>query len=127
MELIDVVAEGIVQLFIETTPVISFVGDNDESDYELGYRSSEPEAENSHVAADVGVIHVIDDSDRTNDPEFVEAMENLGLTNRRRRLRTTFDEYGVEVEQLNEVYLPYLVNRHGRRHKDIPFVHLQTE
>ncbi|CAN1820486.1 hypothetical protein LINPERHAP1_LOCUS29117 [Linum perenne] len=52
---------------------------------------------------DVGVVHLIDDSDRTTGPEFMEAMENLGLTNRRRRVRTTFDEYGMEVEQLNEV------------------------
>ncbi|CAN1819958.1 hypothetical protein LINPERHAP1_LOCUS28911 [Linum perenne] len=88
---------------METTPGRSFVGDNEESDNEMGYRSSDPEAENSHVAADVGVVHLISDSDRTTDPEFMEAMENLGLTNRRRRVRTTFDEYGLEVEQLNEV------------------------
>ncbi|CAN1725549.1 hypothetical protein LINPERHAP1_LOCUS127 [Linum perenne] len=102
-ELLDAATEGIIQLFMETTPVRSFVGDNDESDYELGYRSSDPEAENSHVAADVGVVHLISDLDRTTDHEFMEAMENLGLTSRRRRVRTTFDEYGLEVEQLNEV------------------------
>ncbi|CAN1797790.1 hypothetical protein LINPERHAP1_LOCUS21416 [Linum perenne] len=102
-ELLDAAVEGIVQLFMETTPGRSFVGDNEESDNEMGYRSSDPEAENSHVAADVGVVHLISDSDRTTDPEFMEAMENLGLTNRRRRVRTTFDEYGLEVEQLNEV------------------------
>ncbi|CAN1291252.1 hypothetical protein LINPERPRIM_LOCUS21071 [Linum perenne] len=60
-ELLGAATEGIVQLFMETTPVRSFVGDNDESDYELGYRSSDSEAENSHVAADVGVVHLIDD------------------------------------------------------------------
>ncbi|CAN1273083.1 hypothetical protein LINPERPRIM_LOCUS14859 [Linum perenne] len=102
-ELLDAATEGIVQLFMETTPVRSFVGDNDESDYELGYRSSDLKAENSHVAADVGVVHLISDLDRTTDHEFMEAMENLGLTSRRRRVRTTFDEYGLEVEQLNEV------------------------
>ncbi|CAN1278761.1 hypothetical protein LINPERPRIM_LOCUS16742 [Linum perenne] len=35
-ELLNTATEGIVQLFMETTPVRSFVGDNDDSDYELG-------------------------------------------------------------------------------------------
>ncbi|CAN1301174.1 hypothetical protein LINPERPRIM_LOCUS24832, partial [Linum perenne] len=69
----------------------------------IGYRSSDPEVENSHVAADVGVIHLIDDSDRITDPEFMESMANLGLTNRRRRVRATIDDDGEEVVQLNEV------------------------
>ncbi|CAN1280539.1 hypothetical protein LINPERPRIM_LOCUS17457 [Linum perenne] len=57
----------------------------------------------SAVAADVGVIHFIDDSDRTSDSEFGEAMANMGLTQYRRKVKTLYHSDGVKIDQVNEV------------------------
>ncbi|CAN1335075.1 hypothetical protein LINPERPRIM_LOCUS36616, partial [Linum perenne] len=95
---------GFVEVYLDTTTVESFYGDNEEleSEWHNGLSGSDPEAEVSAVAANVGVVHLIDDSDRTSDPEFLEAMENLGVSQFRRRVRQTLSENGEEVEQLTE-------------------------
>ncbi|CAN1274533.1 hypothetical protein LINPERPRIM_LOCUS15428, partial [Linum perenne] len=95
---------GVVEVYLDTTTVESCYGDNEElqSEWHTGLSGSDPEAEVSAVAANVGVVHLIDDSDRTSDPEFLEAMENLGVSRLRRRVRQTFSENGEEVQQLTE-------------------------
>ncbi|CAN1167722.1 hypothetical protein LINPERHAP2_LOCUS27392 [Linum perenne] len=96
--------EGVVEVYLDTTTVESFYGDNEdlESEWHNGLSGSDPEAKVSAVAANVSVVHLIDDSDRTSDPEFLEAMENLGVSRFRRRVRTILSENGEEVEQLTE-------------------------
>ncbi|CAN0898802.1 hypothetical protein LINGRAHAP2_LOCUS19913 [Linum grandiflorum] len=81
------------------------MGENDSdepSEWEDGYRN-ESDADVSAVPAHVGVIHLISDSDKTSDSEFLRAMENMGLSQFRRRVRTTYYDGGYEVDQLNEV------------------------
>ncbi|CAN0829386.1 hypothetical protein LINGRAPRIM_LOCUS2963 [Linum grandiflorum] len=46
------------------------------------------------------LIHFVDDSDRTTDPEFLEAMENLGVLGLRRAFRSLRCADGEEVDQL---------------------------
>ncbi|CAN0893006.1 hypothetical protein LINGRAHAP2_LOCUS17908 [Linum grandiflorum] len=96
---------GVVTLFFEATKFEAFVGDNEDplSDGDMFADDSYPEAESSVVGADVGIVHLIDDSDRTSDEEFVQAMEDLGIANRRRRIRTRYDSHGMEVSQVNGV------------------------
>ncbi|CAN1278991.1 hypothetical protein LINPERPRIM_LOCUS16826 [Linum perenne] len=85
----------------------SFYDDNEELESERHNKlsGSDPEAEVSVVPASVGVIHLIDDSDRTSDSEFLEAVGNLGVS----RVRTILSENGEEVDQLNE---PTVNRRH---------------
>ncbi|CAN1175062.1 hypothetical protein LINPERHAP2_LOCUS31729, partial [Linum perenne] len=96
--------EGVVEVYLDTSAVESCYGDNEEleSEWHNGLSGSDPEAEVSAVAANVGVVHLIDDSDRTTDPEFLEAMENLGVARFRRRVRHVLSDNGEEVEQLTE-------------------------
>ncbi|CAN0876558.1 hypothetical protein LINGRAHAP2_LOCUS11375 [Linum grandiflorum] len=96
---------GVITLFFEATKYDDFVGDNEDplSDGDMFADDSNPEAENSVVGADVGIVHLIDDYDRISDEEFVQAMEDLGITNRRRRIRTKYDSRGIEVDQVNGV------------------------
>ncbi|CAN0907853.1 hypothetical protein LINGRAHAP2_LOCUS25024 [Linum grandiflorum] len=83
--IVDGARRGVGTLFLEATPKEGLVGDNETlSDGQEAYNDSDPE--NSAVAADVGIVHLIDDSDRTSDPEFHQAMEHLGVANRRRRV-----------------------------------------
>ncbi|CAN0918802.1 hypothetical protein LINGRAHAP2_LOCUS31090 [Linum grandiflorum] len=81
------------------------MGDNEDnsSDWEHGHGDSDTDGEHSVVPAHLGVIHLISDSDRTTDPEFLEAMVNLGVENRRRRIRVNMYVNGVKVDQLNKV------------------------
>ncbi|CAN1248655.1 hypothetical protein LINPERPRIM_LOCUS6823 [Linum perenne] len=96
--------EGVVEVYLDTSAVESSYGDNEELESEChnGLSGSDTEAEVSAVATNVGVVHLIDDSDRTSDPEFLEAMENLGVARFRRRVRHVLSENGEEVEQLTE-------------------------
>ncbi|CAN0840065.1 hypothetical protein LINGRAHAP2_LOCUS2730 [Linum grandiflorum] len=87
---------GVVIIYMECTKITEGFGDNDfPTDSEDGQLSSDPEVEYSAVAAHHGVIHLIDDSDRTSDPEFYAAMENLGIMEKRRP-RTIYDSDGNE-------------------------------
>ncbi|CAN1167846.1 hypothetical protein LINPERHAP2_LOCUS27483 [Linum perenne] len=88
--------KGVVEVYLDTTKIESYYGDNEEleSEWHNGLSGSDPEADVSVVAANVGVVHLIDDSDRTSDPEFPEAMENLGVSRFRRRVRLT-DKDGI--------------------------------
>ncbi|CAN1246689.1 hypothetical protein LINGRAPRIM_LOCUS3229 [Linum grandiflorum] len=81
------------------------MGDNEEDvmDWQDDLNGSDAEGEQSDVPANMGVIHLISDSDHTTDPEFLEAMRNLGVANRRRKIRTNVYANGKEVEQLNEL------------------------
>ncbi|CAN0903313.1 hypothetical protein LINGRAHAP2_LOCUS22490 [Linum grandiflorum] len=96
---------GVITLFVETTKDTSFMGDNEgySSDWEHGHGGSDTDDEQSVVTAHFGVIHLISDSDRTTDLEFLEAMVNMGVATRRRRIRVNMYANGVEVDQLNEI------------------------
>ncbi|CAN1787545.1 hypothetical protein LINPERHAP1_LOCUS17694, partial [Linum perenne] len=67
-----------------------------------GLSGSDPKADVSTVAANVVVVHLLDDSDRTSDPEFLEAMDNLGVSRFMRRVRLTITEDKEEIDQINE-------------------------
>ncbi|CAN0912798.1 hypothetical protein LINGRAPRIM_LOCUS473 [Linum grandiflorum] len=47
-----------------------------------------------------GLIHLVNDSDRTTDPEFLEAMENVGVLGLRRPFLSLCCTDGEEVDQL---------------------------
>ncbi|CAN1746433.1 hypothetical protein LINPERHAP1_LOCUS2788 [Linum perenne] len=98
---------GVVTLYIEATGEPTVVVDNEDDGpiNEHGYATSDSEAEVSGTRAHQGFNHLIDESDRTSDLEFQEAMENLGISGlRRRKVRATYQaDGGVEVDQLNEV------------------------
>ncbi|CAN0928444.1 hypothetical protein LINGRAHAP2_LOCUS36496, partial [Linum grandiflorum] len=47
-----------------------------------------------------GLIHLLDDSDRTTDPEFYDALDNLGLIGMRRNYKVAHFKDGEEVEML---------------------------
>ncbi|CAN0921660.1 hypothetical protein LINGRAHAP2_LOCUS32707 [Linum grandiflorum] len=47
-----------------------------------------------------GLIHLIDDSDRTTDPEFYEAMDKLGVPGYRKKMRSRRTLDGWEVSQI---------------------------
>ncbi|CAN0905659.1 hypothetical protein LINGRAHAP2_LOCUS23798 [Linum grandiflorum] len=82
----------------------NLMGENDSdepSKWEDGYRN-ESDANVSDVPAHVGIIHVISYSDKTSDSEFLRAMENMGLSPFRRRVRTPYYG-GYEVDQINKV------------------------
>ncbi|CAN0928547.1 hypothetical protein LINGRAHAP2_LOCUS36562 [Linum grandiflorum] len=110
-QLVEDAKFGVVTLYLEATFCEAVVGDNedDTSEGNPGYGSSGDEGDsdelNSGVGADVGVVHLIDDSDRTSDPEFMQAMANLGISHMRRRMRTTFASDGEEVDLVNELYV----------------------
>ncbi|CAN1120601.1 hypothetical protein LINPERHAP2_LOCUS288 [Linum perenne] len=97
---------GVVSLYMEAMGDPSVVTDNEDAvpDNEHGYATSDTEAEVSGIRAHEGFNHLIDDSDRTSDPEFHQAMENLGISGlRRRKVRATYQaDGGIEVDQLNE-------------------------
>ncbi|CAN0904664.1 hypothetical protein LINGRAHAP2_LOCUS23227 [Linum grandiflorum] len=96
---------GVVTLFVEATTNEDVVGDNDDflpQDI-LVYGSSNSEVENSTVGADVGVVHLIYDSDRTSDPEFHRGMKDIGVSHLRRRMRTTYGSHGEEVKFVAEI------------------------
>ncbi|CAN1153194.1 hypothetical protein LINPERHAP2_LOCUS19248 [Linum perenne] len=96
--------KGIVEVYLDTSIIESFYGDNEELElkWHNGLSGTDPEAEVSVVAANVGVVHLLDDSDRTSGLEFLEAMDNLGVSRFRRRFRLTLTEDGEELEKLNE-------------------------
>ncbi|CAN1812934.1 hypothetical protein LINPERHAP1_LOCUS26681 [Linum perenne] len=98
----EAAAEGVVSLYMEVGQNESGFGDN-EQEQDHSVAGSDPEVDASGIRADEGVIHLLDDSDRTSDPEFAEAMANLGLTGYRRKVRTQYNIDGLEVDQLNEV------------------------
>ncbi|CAN0903314.1 hypothetical protein LINGRAHAP2_LOCUS22490 [Linum grandiflorum] len=77
------------------------MGDNEgySSDWEHGHGGSDTDDEQSVVTAHFGVIHLISDSDRTTDLEFLEAMVNMGVATRRRRIRVNIPP--KEVEEIN--------------------------
>ncbi|CAN1197467.1 hypothetical protein LINPERPRIM_LOCUS15237 [Linum perenne] len=104
LKLCEAGKKGVVEVYLDTSAVESGYGDNEEleSEWHNGVSGSDPEAEVSAVATNVGVVHLLDDSDRTTDPEFLEAMENLGVARFRRRVRQVLSENGEEVEQLTE-------------------------
>ncbi|CAN1175199.1 hypothetical protein LINPERHAP2_LOCUS31812 [Linum perenne] len=97
-----VVAGGVVSLYMEVGQNESGFGDNEQELKRL-VAGSDSEADASGIRADEGIIHLLDNSDRTSDPKFAEEMANLGLTNYRRKVRTQYNTDGVEVDQLNEV------------------------
>ncbi|CAN1729030.1 hypothetical protein LINPERHAP1_LOCUS464 [Linum perenne] len=78
----------------------NFMGDNEDfvSDWEHGHGTSNLEAKHQGLEPNVGVVHLIDDSDRTSDSEFIEAMQNIGGSGMRRKARTHYEEDGIEVE-----------------------------
>ncbi|CAN0838728.1 hypothetical protein LINGRAHAP2_LOCUS2316 [Linum grandiflorum] len=47
-----------------------------------------------------GLIHLLDDSDRTTDPELYEALENLGVMGMRRNCKVAHTKDEEEVDQL---------------------------
>ncbi|CAN0920520.1 hypothetical protein LINGRAHAP2_LOCUS32096 [Linum grandiflorum] len=92
---------GVVSLFIEGIRIESFMADNEDVSSDLE-KDSALEGEYSAVAANVGVVHFLSDSDRTSDEEFQQSMMDLGVGHRRRVKANVFAD-GIEVEQLNEV------------------------
>ncbi|CAN1132002.1 hypothetical protein LINPERHAP2_LOCUS6746 [Linum perenne] len=90
---------GVVSIYIEATGNPTVVVDNEDvvPGNEHGYATPDTEAEVSDIRAH-------EDSDRTSDPEFHEAMDNLGISGlRRRRVRATYQaDGGIEVDQLND-------------------------
>ncbi|CAN1132818.1 hypothetical protein LINPERHAP1_LOCUS45348 [Linum perenne] len=105
-KVISAAESGVVSLYMEATEDPSVVADNEDADpcIEHGYATSNLEAEVSGIKADEGFNHLIDDSDRTSDLKFHQAMENLGISGlRRRKVRATYHpDGGIEVDQLNE-------------------------
>ncbi|CAN0875088.1 hypothetical protein LINGRAHAP2_LOCUS10628 [Linum grandiflorum] len=65
-----------------------------------GRAFDEEEEAGDHSIGVGGLIHLLDDSDRTTDPEFYEALENLGLMGMRRNYKVAHLEGGEEVEML---------------------------
>ncbi|CAN0912581.1 hypothetical protein LINGRAPRIM_LOCUS599 [Linum grandiflorum] len=67
---------GVITLFFEATKYDTFVGDNEDplSDGDMFDDDSDWQAENSVVGANVGIVHLIDESDSTSDSEFFQAM-----------------------------------------------------
>ncbi|CAN1138551.1 hypothetical protein LINPERHAP2_LOCUS10750 [Linum perenne] len=59
----------VVDVYLDTTKIESFYGDNEEleSEWHNGLSGSDPEADVSVVAANIGVVHLLDDFDRTSD------------------------------------------------------------
>ncbi|CAN1168260.1 hypothetical protein LINPERHAP2_LOCUS27718 [Linum perenne] len=98
---------GVVNLYMEATNDASFMADNEDSDSgnNHAYATSDPNAEGSGIRANQNVIHLIHDSDRTSDPEFQEAMKNMGISAmRRRKVRVShLPDNDIKVEQLNEL------------------------
>ncbi|CAN0915198.1 hypothetical protein LINGRAHAP2_LOCUS28988 [Linum grandiflorum] len=74
---------GVVTLYLEATFCEVVVGDNEDdiSEGNPEYDSSNAEGDdvNFGIRVDVGVVHLIDDSDRTSDPEFMQAMTDLWI------------------------------------------------
>ncbi|CAN1796985.1 hypothetical protein LINPERHAP1_LOCUS21099 [Linum perenne] len=88
---------GVVSLYMEVGQNESGFRDN-EQELERSVAGSDLEADASGIRADEGIIHLLDDSDRTSDPKFAKAMANLGLTSYRRKVRTQYNTDGVEVD-----------------------------
>ncbi|CAN1136736.1 hypothetical protein LINPERHAP2_LOCUS9637 [Linum perenne] len=103
-KIIEAGKERVVEVYLDTSRIESFDGKNEEleSEWHNGLSSSDPKAEVSVIDANVRVVHLLDDSDRTSDPEFVEAMDNLGVSRFWRRVHLTLTEDGEELDQLNE-------------------------
>ncbi|CAN1170135.1 hypothetical protein LINPERHAP2_LOCUS28817 [Linum perenne] len=97
---------GVVSLYMEATGDPCVVADNEDADpgNEHGYATSDTEAEVYGIRAHEVFNYLTDDSDRTNDLEFHQAMENLGISGlRRMKVRDTYQaDGGTEVDQLNE-------------------------
>ncbi|CAN1164692.1 hypothetical protein LINPERHAP2_LOCUS25713 [Linum perenne] len=93
----EAAAGGVVSLYMEVGQNESGFGDN-EQEQDHSVAGSDLEADASGIRVDEGVIHLLDDSDRTSDPEFAEAMANLGLTGYRRKVRTQYNFDGLEVD-----------------------------
>ncbi|CAN1153148.1 hypothetical protein LINPERHAP2_LOCUS19208 [Linum perenne] len=104
VKIIEAGKKGVVNVYLDTKKIESFYGDNEEleSKWHNGLSGSDPEVDVSVVAANVGVVHLLDDSDRTFDPEFLEAMDNLGVSRFKRRVHLTITEHRKEIDQLNE-------------------------
>ncbi|CAN0826914.1 hypothetical protein LINGRAPRIM_LOCUS2416 [Linum grandiflorum] len=97
--LVEATRHGVVSIYIEGTEQPSYVGDNedDTSGWDQPF-----DADDSVVGAHVGVVHLISDSDRTSDEEFLRAMDNLGISQYRRKYHTTYMGDGVEVDMTTE-------------------------
>ncbi|CAN1836415.1 hypothetical protein LINPERHAP1_LOCUS34757 [Linum perenne] len=97
---------GVVNLYMEATNDASFMADNEDSGSgnNHAYATSDPNVEGSGIRANQNVIHLIHDSDRTSDPEFQEAMENMDISAMRRKVRVSYLPHAdIKVEQLNEL------------------------
>ncbi|CAN1128633.1 hypothetical protein LINPERHAP2_LOCUS4749 [Linum perenne] len=121
IKIVEAGKKGVVDVYLDTTKIESFYGVNEEleSEWHNGLSGSDPEADVFAVAANAGVVHLLDDSDRTSDPEFLEAMDNLGVSRFRRRVHLTITEDGEEIEQLNEPTIGR-GNQNQRAEEEIP-------
>ncbi|CAN0900159.1 hypothetical protein LINGRAHAP2_LOCUS20684 [Linum grandiflorum] len=79
-----------------------FAGDNMTEGVGVQDRGADGDEEIQRSVAEGGLIHLIDDSDRTTDPEFYEALNNLGILGLRRKFRSQRADGGEEVDQVYE-------------------------
>ncbi|CAN0857400.1 hypothetical protein LINGRAHAP2_LOCUS6740, partial [Linum grandiflorum] len=79
-----------------------FAGDNMTEGVGVQDRGADGDEEVQRSVAEGGLIHLIDDSDRTTDPEFYEALNNLGILGLRRKFRSQRADGGEEVDQVYE-------------------------
>ncbi|CAN0857613.1 hypothetical protein LINGRAHAP2_LOCUS6834, partial [Linum grandiflorum] len=79
-----------------------FVGDNMTEGVRVENTRANGDEEVQRSVAEGGLIHLIDDSDRTTDPEFYEALNNLGILGLRRKFRSQRADGGEEVDQVYE-------------------------
>ncbi|CAN0857804.1 hypothetical protein LINGRAHAP2_LOCUS6933 [Linum grandiflorum] len=98
--LVEATRHGVVSIYVEGIEQPSYVGDNEDgtSGWDQPF-----DADDSVVGAHVGVVHLISDSDCTSDEEFLRAMDNLGISQYRRKYRTTYLGDGVEVDMTTEL------------------------
>ncbi|CAN0846708.1 hypothetical protein LINGRAHAP2_LOCUS4575 [Linum grandiflorum] len=75
-------------------------GDNLTAGGIQGRLPTEDEEPSDHSIGVGGLIHLLDDSDRTTDPEFYDALDNLGLIGMRRNYKVAHFKDGEEVEML---------------------------
>ncbi|CAN0900319.1 hypothetical protein LINGRAHAP2_LOCUS20772 [Linum grandiflorum] len=97
--LVEATRHGVVSIYVEGTEQPSYVGDNEDDTSGWDQPS---DADDLVVGAHVGVVHLISDSDRTSDEEFLRAMDNLGISQYRRKYHTAYMGDGVEVDMTTE-------------------------
>ncbi|CAL1390448.1 unnamed protein product [Linum trigynum] len=86
-------------IFFECTEDLAVVDDNEADAW--GYGDEHEYDGEGSVNRDI-INHLMDDDCRTSDDEFVEAMGNLGIHQRRRKVHTNECDSGEEVELLNQ-------------------------